>query len=312
MPSAPLAPAFARGCFGDLVATLQTALQQHGGFYTGTVDADFGNGTQTAVQRFQAEKNLPASGRADAATWTAATGLPWPELFERCLQLTARFENNGYTMVEGNFDGAGITWGVIGYTLKHGEIQTLVHEADLKQPGLLETCFGVDNAAAMRALFLRNKQTELMKWANSISTGKQSALVLEPWRTGFQSLGRAPLVRQLQRDHARRDYFVPAQTMATNLGLRSDMAFALLFDAQVQNGGLSTASANAFKAAVAAGQLPTEKDQRLRLASTVAASASAKWRQDVLDRKTAIATGQGMVHGQAIDTWAWGLGDSVT
>ena len=37
-------------------------------------------------------------------------------------------EGHGFTMVAGDFDGAGLTWGIIGFTLKHGEIQRIVQE----------------------------------------------------------------------------------------------------------------------------------------------------------------------------------------
>ena len=59
-------------------------------------------------------------GCADPFTWERATGQQWPSLFERCLQVTARLEGHGYQMVAGDFDGAGLIWGVIGFTLKHG------------------------------------------------------------------------------------------------------------------------------------------------------------------------------------------------
>jgi hypothetical protein len=31
-------------------------------------------------------------------------------------------------MVAGNFDNAWLTWGIIGFTLKHGEIQKIIKE----------------------------------------------------------------------------------------------------------------------------------------------------------------------------------------
>src|SRR5262245_49838284 len=108
------AAAFARGSFGDLVGLLQTGLKRSG-HYTRGVDGDFGGGTDTAVRSFQADRKKTVDGRATPEIWEAATGLPWPELFQRCLQLTARFEGHGYTLIAGNFDGAGLTWGIIGF-----------------------------------------------------------------------------------------------------------------------------------------------------------------------------------------------------
>src|SRR3989442_10151224 len=118
-------PLFSRGAKGHLITRLQRALSGSC-FYTGTVDGDYGPGTERAVGEYQDGKNVPATGRVDDEAWTGLMHSEIPALFERCLQLTARLEGHGFTMVAGDFDGAGLTWGIIGYTLKHGEIQGIV------------------------------------------------------------------------------------------------------------------------------------------------------------------------------------------
>ena len=55
------------GSQGDAVKALQSALKELG-FYTGTVDGDFGSGTRSAVIAFQKMNGLSQSGTADAAT----------------------------------------------------------------------------------------------------------------------------------------------------------------------------------------------------------------------------------------------------
>jgi len=156
-----------RGPFGDLVGVLQSGLQQRG-YYTSKVDGDFGGGTERALRNFQADKRLRQTGAADAKTWSAATGLPWPELFERCLQVTARFEGHGYQTVAGNFDGAGLTWGIIGFTLQHGEMQAIVNEVQLRNPALLRECFGEVTDQLLARVTGPNNAT-LLKWAEAFA-----------------------------------------------------------------------------------------------------------------------------------------------
>lgn len=44
--------------------------------YTVTVDGSFGPGTTAAVKQFQTDKQLPATGTVDAATWAALLANP--------------------------------------------------------------------------------------------------------------------------------------------------------------------------------------------------------------------------------------------
>jgi hypothetical protein len=296
--------ALARGSFGDLIALLQTGLARLG-HYTRTVDGDFGGGTDRAVRSLQADKGWAQDGRADADTWQAATGLPWPQLFDRCLQLTARFEGHGYRLIAGNFDGAGLTWGVIGFTLKHGEIQAIVNEVAMRDSSLLQAAFG-GRAPELLQQF-RQPPAKLMKWADSISEGANKQTVIEPWRSGFATLGAQPLVQEIQRRRAREKYFEPATSTATRLGMTNERGIALCFDIHVQNGGVKSATETAYRSALNGPGAPkTPTDQRALLARLVADSASKKYRGDVFARKSAIATGQGVVH-QALfvmDNWA--------
>lgn len=296
---------FARGCFGDLIGLVQGALQQQG-FYTGAVDGDFGGGTERAVRAFQASASLRQSGRVEPVTWQRATGLDWPGLFERCLQVTARLEGHGYQIIVGNFDGAGLTWGIIGFTLRHGGIQALVREATLRDPALVRAAFGgvADELAERLA---GTDWDQLAEWADSISVGTNRVGVAQPWRDGFRQLGASPLMKQLQRDRARRQYFEPAQATARTLQLGGDLGTALAFDIHVQNGGVKPADRRTLDARMAKASDRSPAARRIALAGLVAASANAKWRADVAARKLAIATGLGEVHGLRLDLSAWGM-----
>ncbi|HEX4954158.1 MAG TPA: peptidoglycan-binding domain-containing protein [Thermoanaerobaculia bacterium] len=299
-------PALARGSKGDLVAVLQKGLAAQG-LYTGTVDGDFGGVTASAVEAQQALMGLAEDGRATPPVWTRATGMPWPELFERCLQLTARFEGHGYRSVAGNWDKAGLTWGIIGFTLKHGEIQALLLEVHLRQPELLLAAFGETAVAKIREL-AGASLAEQMAWAESVSLPPKKVRVAEPWRSAFIQLGGDPFVQELQRRRARQKYFAGAQATAAELGLETERGIALCFDIHVQNGGVKKKDQQAYADQVAA--LPAnaaEREKRSILAQLVAASS--KFPADVLSRKGTLATGRGEVHGELFDLDSWALAD---
>jgi hypothetical protein len=78
------------------------------------------------VQSFQTQQSLPLTGSIDDVTWTKVMNRPIPSVYERSLQLTSTFEGHGFSKVQGNWDNAWLTWGIIGFTLKHGEVGAIL------------------------------------------------------------------------------------------------------------------------------------------------------------------------------------------
>lgn len=136
---------FAKGLRGMIAKRIQLDLLRQG-FFVGSADkfADgvFGGDTDAALRKLQASRGLSTTGAVDEFTWQQLTTDPIPSLFERCLSVTADFEGHGFGLLQGNFDGAGMTWGVIGFTLSNGEIQSLLHEVEISAPGTLDRVLG--------------------------------------------------------------------------------------------------------------------------------------------------------------------------
>src|SRR2546423_9592441 len=108
------APSGFRTVQGELIKKIQQRLIS-GGFLQDKADGGFGGNSESAVRSFQQQNQLPATGKVDDQTWQKLMSSPAPELKQRCLQLTADFEGTGFTKAVGNFDGAGVTWGIIGF-----------------------------------------------------------------------------------------------------------------------------------------------------------------------------------------------------
>lgn len=299
---------FSKGLSGVIATGIQANLLKQG-FFAGDhdkfIDGSFGQNTATALVQLQADRGLPQTGAVDDDTWKQLTVEPVPTLFERCLGLTASFEGNGYTLIEGNFDGAGLTWGIIGFTLSNGEIQGLLAEIEQASPGTLVRVMG-DTLAQAWATQTARPIADQIAWADSISTGASKTGLPPDWVQAFARLGTEPLVQRIQMQHAYDKYFVPCVATAKKVQLTTELGIALCFDMHVQNG---TARVQAVQDLVAAGPAATEAQQRIALAQAVASHVGTTYRADVLARKMTCATGSGVAHGRPYTLAPWGLGE---
>jgi len=218
---------FGKGAIGEIVRRIQQVL----GFVGTDADGWYGEDTQKAIVSFQQGHGLPASGEVDTLTWAHLVGEPAPSVEDRSLQLTAHFEGHDFTLAQGNFDGAGITWGIIGFTLKGGEIGRIVLEISENHPDLLEQAFG--SLAGDLVALVQRPPAEQIAFADSISLGKSKVRLAEPWLTSFRRFGEIAEVQTLQLERVNRDYREPSAKTAAKWGLASELGRALAFDIHV-------------------------------------------------------------------------------
>jgi peptidoglycan hydrolase-like protein with peptidoglycan-binding domain len=292
-------PLFGVGAQGSLIVRLQTALTTRGFDPRGT-DGLYGKDTAAAVRQFQVSIAQPATGIVTDDQWSAVTGSPAPDIEARCLQLTSTFEGHGFGLAEGNWDGAWLTWGIVGFTLKNGDIQRIIGNLRRRGSPSIEAAFGPDTGQLLEIIQAPVARQEA--WATNLTIGARLA---EPWRTYFREFGSYDDVQAEQIARVHEDYFVPAARTAASLGLLSELGVALCFDIHVQNGGVSVSGRDAVRAAAAGNELV----QREALANAVADHAKAQFREDVRARKLAIARGRGDVHSRHVELATWGLTD---
>jgi len=286
-----------RGARGALVKKIQKGL----GFLGDSVDGGYGPQTTKAVGAFQKKLSMPETGDVDTDTWGAVTQLPVPSIAERALALTADFEGHGFELAQGNFDGAGITWGIIGFTLMGGELGKIVQEVQAARPDLVKLAFG-DLTPQLLELIDQTFAQQLA-FADSVSILPSKARLAEPWRSCFGVFGSMPEVQDVQLRHVRTDYFQPALVTANKLNLKTELGVALAFDIHVQNGGVKAPIVTSLQGATFA----SERDLRVALANAVADSSNPVFKEDVRSRKMAVATGNGVVHGASFALKSWGL-----
>lgn len=283
-----------KGARGPVVWELQRALAANGV----EIDIDGVYGAQT-------ERALAPSGVCDFDRWVAVTGRAVPPAAQRALQLTAAFEAHGFTKVAGNFDGAGLTWGLVGFTLKFGMVQQILKEIHKKHRELFEKAFG-ELAPRIEKLAKESLERQML-FADEISVPPRKTSISALWQQGFEALGALPEVQAIQMQVAEAEYLAPAIATWKSLGLKSEQSLALCLDIQVQNGGVKSTTRAEVRAAVDAKK--PELAVRKLLATRVADSAKPRWRDDVLSRKMTLATGLGKVHGESFVTADWGVGD---
>jgi peptidoglycan hydrolase-like protein with peptidoglycan-binding domain len=297
------------GSHGDEVRQLEQRLKDLN-LYTGSIDGVFGGGVQSAVQAFQGANGLAADGVVGPQTWSAlfpgvdppaAPSIASQDITQRCLALTGAFETSTgvpecYCGLSGNFDGQGISFGVLQWNLGQGTLQPMLSEMLATHADVAATIFQNDLQALTGMLASAREQQ--LAWAQSIQDSSRFT-VFEPWNGFFQALGRTPEYQAIQAAHASQIQ-QRAQTMCGQVGVTTERAMALLFDIFVQNGSLSAATVAAIQADFAqipAGDPMDVEVARLQsIANRCAEAALPQYVEDVRARKLTIANGQGTVH----------------
>lgn len=299
------------GSHGPEVKQIQEALTAHG-FYRGPLDGDFGGGTHAAVVAFQKKNKLTTDGRVGQKTWEAIFGngvqIPAATIFNedlarRCLALTGAFETGTgvpdcFCGLSGDFDGQGISFGVLQWNFGQGSLQPLLKEMVTQHAEVAKSVFGEHLDALEEAL--KASDDELMNFARSVQHPVKHT-VYEPWRGFAKTLGRTLEFQQIQVKHAS-GMFQRALAMCGEYELWSERAVALMFDIVTQNGSIKPVTKAQIRADIKT--LPatlSEQELEVRKLESVAnrraEAANARWVDDVRRRKLCIARGEGVVHG---------------
>ena len=300
-----------RGSSGESVQRIQQRLSELK-LYSGPIDSSFGGGTEAGIRNFQLQQKLPSTGIVDAATWGLLfPGQPMPQpalasapVAERCLALTGSFETGNqppdcFCGVAGDFDGQGVSIGVLQWNLGQQTLQPLLQQVIEQQSDLCQSIFH-ENLDTIKALGGATLEDQLA-FARSI---QNRGVVNEPWRGMLKTLGRTPEFCAIQ-SAAAAGRFEQAVALCGEYGLTSQRAIALMFDIVTQNGGIGPIVRSQIMADFA--QLPpasaadTEVARMRIVANRRAASAKPGFVDDVRTRKLTIANGTGTVHGITYD-----------
>jgi len=292
---------------GDAVRRIEVALAGLK-LYSGPIDSSFGGGLEAAVKNFQKLHQVNVTGLVDAATWALLfPGEPAPpsplagaSLAERCLALTGSFETGKYhpdcfCAVTGDFDGMGISFGVLQWNVGQGSLQPIFKTMFEKYVDVSQAIFH-EHFDAVKALG-SDSIADQLTFCRSIQVKGQ---LRDPWLGMLLTLGRSAECQSVQAEQASA-VFGQALEYCVDLEVNSERAVALLFDIVTQNGSIGP-SVKALIQADFAKLAPTDEVGRLRvIANRVAENARPQYVEDVRTRKLAVANGGGTVHGIVYD-----------
>jgi len=291
---------FGVGAFGEIIKDIQEALTK-ASFDTKGTDGVYGINTSTAVHAFQGAKAITPTGVVDDVTWQALMQGPLPSPGDRSLQLTASIEGHGFGLAVGNFDGALLTWGIIGFTLRSGEVQSIVLAVNQSSPQIVQQAFGFYSGELLNLMRASTADQESWAQQHTLSNGG----LAEPWKSMFAAFGSYAEAQQEQVKHVQTDYLSRAIQTAKKLGFTSELGLALCFDICVQNGSVTSAAMNEINQRITGST--SEGALRVVVANAVADAAQPTWREDVRTRKLTIANGEGTIHGHNYLLENWGL-----
>src|SRR3954447_15913362 len=244
-----------------------------------------------------------------------SSGLTPAEL--KAVQITSTLETGkrgGFYGLSGNFDGYGISFGLVNWNIGTGSLQPLLRDFAASEPARWKAAFGND-ARSFLALItpkgtdatkdqLRFAIEQMNTWR--VVKGKTTWSVKEPWVTYFKRLSEDPAFQRIQVRYIRK-LLDRARYFCEYFGLKSEMSFAFMFDAVSSHGPwwlekrwkngiqkrreLLRPRLLALESKHGKGSIP-EKDVLLAIADVLAETSSARWRENVKRRKRWFVTGQ--------------------
>lgn len=249
-------------------------------------------------------KSLPITDRAAAINKLA-------------LEITGSFEGKGFTQISGDFDGQGVSAGILQWNFGQGSLQEKILRPYLEKFGSIDA-LGIFPQPMDVAAHMSTSQGVAYARTHMVDASKGGNPMKLQWRAAWEKfLGRLDVI-SLQVDAAN-GVLAKARKLAQDWGYpESPRAICFFFDIVTQNGSMSTVSkpaanrneclsylANAGSNKGIWGRaIEGASDEMLVLFQAAylrARKSNPQWFSDVFSRKGTIALGVGTVHGTPLE-----------
>ena len=215
--------------------------------------------------------------------------------FDCGLQVVADYETRGdaYRQITGNFDGAGLSFGVIQFNFKSGTLQELFVRFKTEDEQSLQACFDTDEQYQLLWKQINGSRSAAIRWGDSLSSGRHKHSVKAPWKRIFQSVGQIQSFRRIQMEFAYERYGQALLSVVAFLEglsgarIRSHRCLTALFDMCIQQGSHQKASRQIRKR-ILAEQPEDELGLTLITVEERAKKANKAYRADCLSRRLGI------------------------
>jgi hypothetical protein len=213
--------------------------------------------------------------------------------------------------VSGNFDGQGLSYGLVNWTIGTGSLQPLLRTFAREQPSRWAAIFGPD-AVRFLQLILPNTaaalKAQLAFAVNEMNTvtvlrGRKRWAIRKPWSDYFLRLSEDSEFRKVQVRFVR-DLLSRAAYFCRLFNLKSEAAFAFMFDAVSSHGKWWLTKKfgtlekrrlmieEKLRPLTSGGAQPPERDVLLIIADVLGATSAARWAEKVRVRKRWFVTGE--------------------
>ncbi|CAB3787608.1 M15 family metallopeptidase [Pararobbsia alpina] len=248
-------------------------------------------------------------------TSLAGSGLTVAE--QKAVEITSLFETGkrgGFYGLSGNFDGQGLSFGLVNWTIGTGSLQPLLRDFAREHPAHWAWVFGADASSFLQLMARRNEDARkeqhrfAVEQMNTVSTGshgKRIWTVRQPWVGYFRRLSEDPAFQQIQVRYVR-DLLASAAGYCRRFHFTSEQAFCFMFDAVASHGkwwlrkkfggverrrGLVKQAFETLAARFGVARVP-ESEALLAIADVLATTSAQRWADKVRRRKRWFVTGQ--------------------
>ena len=273
---------------------------------------ELGDGRDSEWESDEAEAEADREAEAESAL--ASSGLSPAERI--AVEITSTLETGkrgGFYGLSGNFDGQGLSFGLVNWTIGTGSLQPLLREFAAEHPARWAAIFGRHAEGFLQLMSRKGKLAEkeqhrfAVEQMNKVSiVGKRKKWeIKEPWAGYFLLLSEDPAFRGIQIRHVR-ILLERAGEYCRQFRLKSEMAFAFMFDAVSSHGKswltkmiggqrrrqiLTVERLKALVAQYGVGRIP-EREILLAIADVLGATSAPRWADKVRQRKRWFVTGE--------------------
>lgn len=227
---------------------------------------------------------------------------------DKVLRSTGFFEgNDGYSTTTGNFDGQGLSFGIIQFNFGQSSLQPLLKDYINNHNSEFTSVFGSSKAATLKDVVFNKTLAQQIQWGASISTSGGD--VNSEWKPLFKNMGAKSANQTLQRQHAGQ-YFNRAETFANDFGIISTQGLAFLFDHAVQSWSFSGYTQSQIRTEILRDESlwhQTGEKGRYPDYNRLYTVLKGVQGSDPIARRTAIRNGSGTVHGKLYRVSDFGL-----
>ena len=194
-----------------------------------------------------------------------ANQITFEEAHTRALMLTAQFEGSGsgYKTIAGNFDGAGLSLGIIQFNIGEETLQPLLSDILSDNRNLVLSIFGSEKTTELENM-LNSSPAEQLTWAISINDASGKSINAE-WTGLFEALCETDEFQAIQDN-----YIEPYKERAIAKcdlfgGFSTNRAYAFMFDCSVQCGGFEQSEVDNIRKSITSGM---ESTKQIRMVCT--------------------------------------------